>query len=138
MRNHSPQVLQGRTTTFIYGLKDGEVAYLRGLFSVNGSPVVSTSVFTDCIYLSLLKPPYSAGSCVVNSDNPPHCSLRLPIAYSGGQPVPTNLQRYLTVNAVSALAADAPNGAHVLTGVKETAYANLNVVDSKGYIINPQ
>jgi hypothetical protein len=119
---------------YIYGLKAGEVAYLRGFFSVNGSPVGSISSFSYRIYL-MTSPWVSWVSCVVNNDNPPHCSLRLRITYSSGRPAPINLQRYLTVNAISALAAGAPNGAYVVTGVKETAYANLNVVDSEGHII---
>ena len=120
-------------TIYIYGLADGEVAYLRGFFPALTTPTGSGPwPFSYSINIQQAANVYD---CVVNSTNPPNCSLKILVTYSGGQPVPLELMRQLTSNAIASLAAGVPNGAYVFSGLQISAETNFKVVNAKGAII---
>lgn len=120
-------------TLNIYGLKDGETAYLSGFFPVSTAPTGNgTWPFS---YSLTIQQAGNVYSCAVTGTNPPNCSLKILITYSDGQPVPMELFRVLTSNAISSLAPKAPNGAAVLTGIQITANTSFKVVNAKGATI---
>jgi hypothetical protein len=119
-------------TLYIYGLQDGEVAYLHSFFSLEGAAGTVDSDY----YVNMYPPNDGSYTCnITGSSVPPNCSFNVPISYSEGQTVPINLTRNLGSGALSLLAAGAPNGAYVITGIQLLAYASFKVVDSKGHVI---